>query len=377
MIYVGADIGKEKFDVRILDSNGDIISTEQFKNDSRGFEEFLEYVKTMTDLKRGSATIRVESTGKYHIAFCQFMNDSGYSVKVLNGIETKGLKDSRVRKGKSDRRDAEAIARYLMITSKTIKLFPKELENLWEYVGIYYGINRKIRTTQNNLTRDMDLIFPGLTSSMNIFDNGILNILEINCAPEDILKMEISRLKELLPENKVEKLIGLAKRSSSPKGMKDVISFEVRSLIRTLRFLESEKEAALKALVTEFQKIETPLKSIPGIGDVTGAIIVSRIGDIRRFSTPEKLVAFSGLDPVIYQSGKSRKESRISERGDHLLRYAIYQSTLPATRTEGPIREFYERKSKEGLSGKKLITACARKQCHIIWAVWIENKEFI
>ncbi len=302
MIYVGADIGKEKFDVCSLDSNGDVISTEQFKNDSRGLEKFLEYVKTMTDLKRRSATIGVESTGIYHIAFCQFMNDSGYGVKVLNGIETKGLKDSRVRKGKSDRRDAEAIARYLMIASKTIMPFPKELENLREYAGIYDRINRKIRITQNNLTRDIDLIFPGLTSSsLNIFDNSILNLLEISCIPEDILRMEMSQLKELIPENKAEKLMNLAKGSSSPKGMREAISFEVRSLIRTLRFLESEKDAALKALVTEFQKIETPLKSIPGIGDVTGAIIVSRIGDIRRFSTPEKLVAFSGLDPVIYQ----------------------------------------------------------------------------
>ena len=124
MIYVGADIGKEKFDVCSLDNNGDIISTEQFKNDSRGFEKFLEYVKTMTDLKGGSATIGVESTGIYHIAFCQLMNDSGYGVKVLNGIETKGLKDSRIRKSKSDRRDAEAIARYLMIASKSIMPFP-------------------------------------------------------------------------------------------------------------------------------------------------------------------------------------------------------------------------------------------------------------
>ena len=70
--------------------------------------------------------------------------------------------------------------------------------------GIYYGINRKIRITQNNLTRDIDLIFPGLTSSMNIFDNSILNLLEISCIPEDILRMEMSQLKELISENKAE-----------------------------------------------------------------------------------------------------------------------------------------------------------------------------
>ena len=92
-----------------------------------------------------------------------------------------------------------------MIASKTIMPFPKELENLREYAGIYYGINRKIRTTQNNLTRDIDPIFPGLTSSsLNIFDNSILNLLEISCIPEDILRMEMSQLKELISENKAE-----------------------------------------------------------------------------------------------------------------------------------------------------------------------------
>ena len=376
MIYVGIDIGKEKFDVWSLESNGELISTEQYTNDSGGFEKFLEYVRTITNIANNDTAIGVESTGIYHIAFCQFLNEHGYRVKVFSGIETKGLEDSRVRKGKSDRTDAEAIARYLIIASKSDMPFPKEPKNLREYGGIYDRINRKIRTVQNNLTRDIDLIFFGLTASMNIFDNSILKLLEVNCAPEDILGMEMPQLKVLLPENKAERLINLAKRNSSPRGMKDAISFEVHSLVRTFRFLESEKDAALHALVTEFQKIETPLKSIPGIGDITGAIIVSRIGGIRRFSTPEKLVAFSRLGPVIYQSGKSRKESRKSKRGDHLLRYAVYQSTLPATRTGGPIREFYERKSKEGLSGKKLITACAKKQCQIIWAVGTENREY-
>ena len=44
MIYVGTDIGKEEFDVCSLDNNGELISTEQCTNDSRGFEKFLEYV---------------------------------------------------------------------------------------------------------------------------------------------------------------------------------------------------------------------------------------------------------------------------------------------------------------------------------------------
>ncbi len=218
MIYVGTDIGKEKFDVCSLDNDGDLISTEQYTNDSKGFENFIEYLKTMTGLTGNDTKIGLESTGVYHIPFCQYLSDHGYRVKVLNGIETKGLKDSRVRKGKSDRRDAEAIARYLIIASNVDMPFPIELENLREYAGIYDRVRKKIRTTQNNLMRDIDLVFPGLTTSVNIFYEKILDLLERNCTPEGILKMGVSELKELMPKNKAERIINLAEESSSPRG---------------------------------------------------------------------------------------------------------------------------------------------------------------
>ena len=80
MIYVGTDIGKEKFDVCSLDSNGDLISTEQCTNDYRGFEKFLEYVRTITNISNNDAAIDVESAGIYHISFCQYLSEHDYTV---------------------------------------------------------------------------------------------------------------------------------------------------------------------------------------------------------------------------------------------------------------------------------------------------------
>lgn len=40
--------------------------------------------------------------------------------------------------------------------------------------------------------------------------------------------------------------------------------------------------------------------SIPGIGEITGAMIISEIGNINKFSSPDKLLAFAGLDPTFY-----------------------------------------------------------------------------
>ena len=67
--------------------------------------------------------------------------------------------------------------------------------------------------------------------------------------------------------------------------------------------------------------------SVPGIGPVTGSVILGTICDINRFENAEKLVAFAGIDPVIQESGKPRSQGPISKRGDSSLRSAIYQST--------------------------------------------------
>ena len=116
--------------------------------------------------------------------------------------------------------------------------------------------------------------------------------------------------------------------------------------------------------------------SIPGIGPVTGSIIIGKIGDINRFESAEKLVAFAGMDPVIKESGKKRSERSISKRGDPLLRSAIYLSTLAAIRSNPVIYKFYHRKTDGGMPRQKALVAASRKQCHIIWSVWHNNRPF-
>ena len=105
-------------------------------------------------------------------------------------------------------------------------------------------------------------------------------------------------------------------------------------------------------------------------------VILGKICDINRFENAEKLVAFVGFDPVIKESGKQRSQKSISKRGDSALRSAIYQSTLSAVRGNPVISEFYHRKVDGGMPKKKALVAASRKQCHIIWSVWHNNKPF-
>ena len=126
-----------------------------------------------------------------------------------------------------------------------------------------------------------------------------------------------------------------------------------------------------------FPRITDPvIGPIPGIGSITGSVILGKICDINRFENAEKLVAFAGIDPVIKESGKQRSQKSISKRGDSALRSAIYQSTLAAVRGNPVISEFYHRKVDGGMPKRKALVAASRKQCHIIWSVWHNNKPF-
>ena len=117
------------------------------------------------------------------------------------------------------------------------------------------------------------------------------------------------------------------------------------------------------------------IRSIPGIDPITGAIILGKVCGINRFENAEKLVAFAGIDLVIKESGKRRSQRAISKRGDPTLRSA-YQSALAAIRGNPVISEFYHRKVEGGMPRKKAMVAASRKQCHIIWFVWHNNKPF-
>jgi len=143
------------------------------------------------------------------------------------------------------------------------------------------------------------------------------------------------------------------------------------SLLRILSILMEEKDKITAEIKNEFASSDRKLTSIPGIGSVTGAVITAKIGNIGRFSDPGKLVAFSGIDPVIKESGKI-----ISKRGDSMLRTAIYQSTLVATRCNPVISDYYHRLVERGMPKKKALMASSRKMCHIIFSVMHNNKAF-
>ncbi|PWW28255.1 transposase IS116/IS110/IS902 family protein [Cytobacillus oceanisediminis] len=144
----------------------------------------------------------------------------------------------------------------------------------------------------------------------------------------------------------------------------------------------SKLETEIDALAKEVEEYNI-IKSIPGIGEKVAATIISEIGEIDRFNNPKKLVAFAGIDPSVFESGKfTATKNRITKRGSSRLCHALYMAVRCAIRDclkkkttdeviprNKKMREFYDKKREEGKPFKVAVIACVNKLLHWIFAL--------
>ena len=117
--------------------------------------------------------------------------------------------------------------------------------------------------------------------------------------------------------------------------------------------------------------------TIPGIGNILGATILGEIGDINNFSSAKKVVAFAGLDPIIYQTGNfSNKTGPISKRGSPQLRRALFLAANVARLNDENIGAFYNDKITRGKHHYSALNATAAKLLRIVYWVLKNDREY-
>jgi transposase len=118
------------------------------------------------------------------------------------------------------------------------------------------------------------------------------------------------------------------------------------------------------------------LLTIPGIGPVSALAIVAVVGDIQRFSRPNQLVGYLGLDPRVHQSGeRPAYTGHISRQGQAHARGLLIEAALGAVRVPGPLRAFFQRLSAR--RGKQVaIVALARKLVVLSWHLLSKHEDY-
>lgn len=141
----------------------------------------------------------------------------------------------------------------------------------------------------------------------------------------------------------------------------------------------SHLRSQIDALAEEVEAHQI-IQSIPGIGGKIAATILSEIGEIHRFNHAKKLVAFAGIDPSVYSSGKfTATTNRITKRGSKKLRHALYLAVLCGLKKTGSkrLREFYDKKREAGKPYRVALIACVNKLLHWIYALLVKQESFV
>lgn len=385
MHTVGIDVGKRHHVAVILDNNGQQVGKAlRFANDQAGFEQLRNQLAAAGEV----TLIGLEATGHYWLALYAMLNDAGYELVVLNALQVHAYRKSGIRKRKNDRYDAYWIADYIRISQQPRQHQPQpELLQLRELTRFRAGLTDQVGDCKRKVISILDRAFPEYESLFsNVFIQTSRRLLTEALTPDEFADFDLTELAQLLAQTsrgrhgqaKAEEIQALARRSVGIGFLSDALRVQMNCLLQQLTLLDAQRQQLAVEIIALMEQLPQYITSIPGIGPVTGAIILAEIGDVHRFAAPEKLVAYAGIDPAVYQSGQfTATQTRMSKRGSPYLRHALWQAAFMATRYDPQLRDYYQRKRAEGKAHGTAVGAVCRKLLHRIYVVLKEQRPYV
>lgn len=329
--------------------------------------------------------IGLEATGHYWLALYSFLFEQRFVIHVINPIQTDGWRNAtEIRKHKTDVIDSVLIADFIrygkFLETSLINEDVLSLRNLSRFRNYLVS---SIGDLKRKTICILDQIFPEYQAIFsNVFGKTSKEILLQLSAPSEFEAVTASQLESVMKEitckkfaaKKITEISSAAKNSFGITfGLQSMI-LQLRLLIEQINFIEEQVNEIERQTEILLKKLNSPITTIPGIGAVTGATILGEIGDISRFTSPSKLVAYAGIDASIHQSGNYQStNNKMSKRGSPYLRTALFRAALIASTRDPVFKAYYQKKRSEGKHHLTCIGAVARKLCYTIHAVLKNN----
>lgn len=383
MYFVGIDISKYKHDCFVLNDSGKIIANKlMISNDHDGFAKLLSFLESLGS----SQEIRIgfEATGHYASNLKRFLEKAHYSFMESNPVLiSKYVHSQTLRKTKSDSIDSQSIAHWLMTVD--YKPYPK---------GFYHTYSLKSLTRlRDTIVRQRSLYLVKLTNILDHtfpefkpffkerFSTTALYLLEKYHTPEKMVRMTSSSYDHIrrLSRGKfsMQQFLKLKELAANTVGdSNEIFKTELVCILNLYRQADAEVkklDAEITSLITE---LNPRVLSIPGIGPISAAVIISEYGDIHNFSSPSQMLSFAGLEPGFYQSGTMEAKGKMVKRGSPQLRYVLMSCALPLITHNMVFAEYYHKKRSEGKPHRVALTHVAKKLIRVIYTLETKNIQF-
>jgi transposase len=375
-ISVGIDIAKEVHWVTAVDPDGVVRIDRKLPNAPA---DLAGLVDQLTGLG-GTVRIGLDVVGGIAGLAEAMLAEAGFALVHVPGLAVNRARQATVGgENKSDPRDARAIAEQVRTRSDLRPIEPAT--ELDREIRLLVGRRRDLVGAQTQrLSRLHDLlvgIFPGLERSLDLTTKGPLHLLTRFVTPAELRAAGTRRLvRHLRAAGGLPKVEHLAEKALAAAGEQTIAAPAERVAARLIRELAAEALASRARLVELDRELEALLdrhpeaaliRSLPGMGAVLTAELVTEAGDLSRFRSADALASAAGMAPVLRQSGRTRFLRRPAG-GNKGLKRVFYQSAF-CSLAHPDSRAFYDRKKREGKRHHQAVIALARRRVNVLWAI--------
>ena len=380
VVSVGIDVAKDKHDCFIQSSEGEVLADVfTISNNMDGFHTLLEKIQACT-APQDKIKVGLEATGHYSYNLLGFLLDNGLTTYVLNPLRTNLYRKSlSLRKTKTDRVDARTIAAMLLSDAglkpyTDIAYHNEELKSLTRYRFDKVKERAKLKTSVSRL---VCILFPELEKLVpTLHTVSVYTLLEKFPGAKQVAEAHLTSLKSLLEKasnGRYKRDMALSIRDAARNSIGSRMpakSLELQHTIRLIRELDAEIHEIEAEIETMMDEIQSPITTIPGIGYRMGAMILAEAGDLSRFASPDKLLAYAGMSPSTYQSGQLKNcYPHMEKRGSRDLRYALFNATKYVCLWDPTFAAYLAKKRAEGKHYNVAISHAAKKLVRLIFAM--------
>lgn len=389
MLYVGIDVASEKHDCCILDNEGSVLVADlTFSNSREGFDTLYKTILSSLPGKNPeNVKIGLEATGHYSINLVSFLRGKGLNITVFNPLHVNLYRKAQsLRKTKTDKADARLLA--VMLFSDDSKSYQEpsyQISELKSLVRHRFRLIEQRSKLKTSVSRLVTILFPELkTAVWSIQQKSAQELLLAFPTAKAIADCHLTRLTNLISEASggkygKDKAVQIKNLASQSIGLSSAAAgFELQQTIRLIRHLQEEIDILEQHIKSIMLELNSPILSVPGISFVLGSIIIAEIGDVSRFSSPAKLLAFAGLDPSTYQSGKyTAGNTPMVKHGSAYLRWAFLTAARTVAMRDTCFKVYLAKKKSEGKHHFVAISHTAKKLVRVVFHLLTTNSSFV
>lgn len=329
-LVIGIDVSKDTFTacLGIIDIKQciNIISSDIFKNDIKGFMKLLSWLRKIIIKRKLDDSLPkwfvMESTGIYYENLAYFLVENNCLVSVILPNKMKSFLKTLESKTKTDEQDAVGITRYGLEKSLFEWKPPSpKMKVLKELLREYQTLKLLVVQVKNRL-----------------------HAKKYSHEPE---KLTVTRLNQ-------QKKFYNKQLNQIKKQIEDLIAED-------------------KDLKSRIEKI----KQVEGLGLISILTVITETNGFVLVKNGRQLASYAGYDVVHNQSGLFTGKSRISGRGNSFIRKAMYMPALTAVKYNPRLKQLYIRLVMKKSSKKIALIAVARKLLLLIFTLWKKNEDYI